>query len=422
VSVADPAPWPFGAARAAQHHHRVVHIFSARWSRWFADDDGRSHEVPALWAEAEDLRAIAAVHPGRSLASAFIGCGHLERQYDRVAARLPAIIGTPLRVDVPHRFACGHRDVPGDLLLVRLAGGQLSVCLSLEFDEPLSELPAALVFALEQGPGLALRVQAADASAAATNTILQTAVHHAVCCVEPLAQATAGTDRPRLLLASELHTMLFVREDDRSIHDDEALLQRLLGRVPSDVTTVGDSAILWPNEFNRWEDTIGAVRPGASLLGGQREPICRNAFVSALLLMGSASLLREARDEAYDVLDTVNDALKKPRHRWSIRGTDPFETEQARLAVLTIAVAFQVETHLDIRRVVSDAYLVDFHQCLATALAVPRSVETTTGATTRLEAAIRAAGVRSTTRNAFILTFVAGTVIGIASLLVALVH
>lgn len=407
---APGTPWPFGADRAADGFHRAVHVFSLHWARRTLS----GAEVPATWQEAEALRALAVEHRGCPLADAFVGHGHLERQYARVRNRMPTVIGRPMHVVVPHRVGEHMHDVHGELLLVRLAAGHLLLCVSLRLDLPLEALPEAFIAALEQGPNLELR--AGDDGP----TTLEAALHRVARSVDALDSATRAPDAPLLLLGSELHTILFVREGDETRVEDPELVQRLLGRVPDRVETRKDPAIQWPGEFNRWARTMGAVRPGASVLAGHGEAVAKNVLVSACLLVGSAALLREARDEAYEVLNEVNDMLAAPRHRWSLRGVAPFEVEQNRLAVATIAVAFQVETHLDIRRVVSDAYIADFHRVLSEALSIRRSVDATIAVAARLEAAIASFSARSAARNGFVLTFAVGGLIGLTTLAVDL--
>ncbi|WP_210492110.1 hypothetical protein [Patulibacter sp. SYSU D01012] len=409
-------PWPLDGTARDPRHHRVLHLFSARWSYPADATAGRPHETPAPWATAEALRKVAASHQGWSFADGFAGLGHLERQYARVRDRMPQVVGESIPVEIPG--ASSPDDGPSHVFLVRLADGQLSVCLSQCLGSPLDELPAVLIATLDGGPQLAMRVAGQPGV-----TTFQEAVHHAVSTIPPLRDATHDDRSPRLLIGSELHTMLFVREGDEDAlqADDGVLVRRLLGRVADDVTSLRDDAIVRPGEFNRFAGHVGAIRPGASLLAGHAEPVCRNALTSAALLVGAASLLREVRDEAYAILGDVNEDLAVPRHRWSATGSDPFQAQHARLAMIDITVAFQIETHLDIRRVVSDAYLVAFHDGLAGALDIPRSVQATHDTTARLESAIVAASTRLTTRNAFVISLLTASAFALAALVLQVI-
>jgi hypothetical protein len=391
-----------------------VHVFSTRWSRTV---DGR--ECPLPWREAENLRRLSTQGDARPLAKCFADFGHLARQYARVVDRMPAVIGEHRAVVVAHDIEGRAHDVHGHFFLVRLPSGHPLACLSLNVDVELSELPAALISALELGPELQLRV-ADEQPTTLHQTVNETASRIAGLRSALQSGDGAGGD-PRLLLSSEVHTMVFVRDGDDRLGHDEELVRRLLGRVREQESSVRDPAIVYPGEFNRGARTFGALRPGASVLAGHPEPVNRNALVSVLLLMGAASLLREARDEAYAVLDCVSENVQSPHHRWSLLAADPLEDEHARLAAVEIAVAFHVETHLDMRRVISDAYLVGFHQCLASSLAIPQSVEAIHSITGQLDAAIRAVASRSTTRNAYAITLLAAIVIGFLTVVVSIV-
>src|SRR3954453_3764865 len=103
-----------------------------------------------------------------------------------------------------------------------------------------------------------------------------------------------------------MHSLVLVDGDDRCLFPtagqrDEQLIARLVGRLDNDARDIADRSILWPNEFNKVAGTVGAVRPGASLIAGIDGFGAKNALVSTLLLMGATSLLREVRDEVYDV-------------------------------------------------------------------------------------------------------------------------
>ena len=418
------AAWPFDDVPAARDHHRVVHVFSTRWCRLGSE----GAERPVAWAEAQGLRAVASAKTGaeRPLAEAFRGFGHLERQYARVEERMPSVVGESLRVTVAHRE---HR-LAGDCFIVRLSSGHLLVCVSLGYGGSLRDLPDELVHALELGPKLPTNVEGEQAA-----LTLQECINDRIAWTRELRaqlRSEGGAAQPQLLLSSEMHSMIVVRGGDRtllrapraagwlpesmvSVTRDQLLVRRLLGRLRDDADSIRDPGIQWPGELNRGALTLGAVRPGASVLAGHEEPVYRNAFVSVLLLMGAAMLLREARDETYAVLDDVTERLRRDRHAGWWRGIDPLASEQTRLAFVQIAVAFHVETHLDIRRVISDAYLMDFHQCLAKALAIPQSVAAMHGVASRLDAAVRAAGQRATTRTYYVVSVaVAGLVGGLA--------
>lgn len=398
------------------------------------DDDDT--EQPVAWDEAQRLRDIAAARPGpeRPLAEAFGVSRHLSRQYARVASRMPAVVGNVLPVTVGHEA----RDLEGECFIVRLSSGHLLVCVSVAYDGSLRELPDVLIHALEEGPRLRTTVAGDTVSQSLQDTVNERIRWTRELRAE-LARGRSAHGPPQLLLSSEMHSMVLVREGDDTlvrapraagwlpesmvgVSRDQLLIRRLLGRLPDDADSIRDPSIQWPGELNRGSRTIGAVRPGASVLAGHEEPVYRNAFVSVLLLMGAATLLREARDETYAVLDGVADAIRSGRHRWSWRGLDPFATEQSRLALVQIAVAFHVETHLDIRRVISDAYLMDFHQCLAKALAIPQSVHAIQDVASRLESAIQTAGARSTTRTYYAVPLVVAAVLGALAIVVELLH
>lgn len=427
------AAWPIDDVPAARDHHRVVHVFSTRWCRLGANDA----ELPVTWEDAERLRKI--TPPGAPdpwpLARSFREWSpHLKRQYARVEERMPSIVGRPLAVTVGHRA----RQLEGHCFIARLSGGHLLICVSLAYDGPLRELPDEMIHALEEGPKLPVTIHG-DQHSVSLQECVNDRIDWASELRDELRRQAAADETPQLLLSSEMHSMVFVRDGDLTlvrapraanwlpesmvgVSRDQLLIRRLLGRLPGDADSIRDPGIQWPGELNRGARTVGAVRPGASVLAGHGEPVYRNAFVSLLLLMGSATLLREARDETWSVLTDVEEKIREDRHNSSWRGFDPYARDQTRLALVQIAVAFHVETHLDIRRVISDAYLSDFHRCTATALAIPQSVQAIQDVTSRLEAAVRTAGTRATNRTYYIVSILVAVIVGSLAIVVDLIQ
>jgi hypothetical protein len=405
--------WPFAGDVTRDGHHRVIHIWSTRW---------HSSGGPVGWTGAQGLRQVAQEPTDTSFAEVFDG--QLERQYRRVSERVPRLAGTPLPVRVAHRDDHGGEIwMEGHCFFAAMPSGHLLACLNLHYDGSLRELPSLLMDALVCGPEL-------NVDSGSKPNKLKRCVNEAMDRVHKV-KLDAGPGLPggedlALHLTSEMHSMVYACHGDDSLFDaqgtrDEELIRRLVGRLRNDDVCVKDDSIKWPNEFNKVKGTIGAVRPGASLIVGADPLASKNALVSTLLLMGAASLLREARDEVYAIQEETKTQIQADKAYFDPLARAPLGHELTRLAHVEIAVAFDVESHLDMRRLISDAMLVQWHGCFAETLAIPESVAALHQMAWHLTTAMKTVSERSTARNALILSALAALAAALAVVVTLLV-
>jgi hypothetical protein len=385
------------------------------WStRWYC-------ATPVRWSDAQDLRRLARQSDGSSLGDIFHD--QLHRQYQRVRDRVPELVGTAQRVQLGHYVDTDDEIwMDAECFVARLPSGHLLACVDVVHDGDLRELPSLLVDALRQGPGLCIR-RGED------RETLEHCLNHTIEWTRKLREQATDefdwSDGLELKVTSEMHSMIITAADDTDLFPasgerDEHLIGRLVGRLDNDAGVVRDRTVLWPNEFNKLDRTVGAIRPGASLIAGMDDSGVANALVSTLLLMGAASLLREVRDEVHSVQESATAQIQADvRFDW--RGRGPLADEITRLAHVQIAVALDVESHLDIRRMISDAKLVQWHSCLAEALAIPQSVTALHEMALHLGAAMQTVSQRSTARNAFIISALAAAFAALAVLVTVLI-
>lgn len=332
--------------------------------------------------------------------------GQLERQYQRVKERVPRLACLPDDVRVTSDGSAGVPwSMDGHCFLAVLPSGHILACLNLLYEGSLRELPSLLIETLQRGPGLQVkrgeRVGSLEDVVNGTLTRMRDLG-------ERLEQGHRPSDSPKLKLTSEMHSIVYVEDADaadvsRQGQPDDQLIARLTGRLENSGRRVEDRSILWPNEFNKVAGTLGAVRPGASLIVGSDESAEKNALISTLLLMGAASLLREVRDEVYAIQSSATKHLAADvRFDW--RGRGPLGEERMRLAHVEMAVALDIESYLDIRRIISDAKLVQWHACFSEALAIPQSVTALHEMGLHLGSAMQTVSDRSTARTAFIIS------------------
>lgn len=167
----------------------------------------------------------------------------------------------------------------------------------------------------------------------------------------------------------------------------EDIIQRVIYR--SDLPYRKEfSAIGYPPELNRRPETVAAVGPYVSVLGGQQDYLENSVFLSAVQAVASAARLREIRTAAYSAVETFR-AGERTRHGTQERRR-VLERLSDQLGDMELELSYSVEASADLGLLVPSLRVVGYHDALYEAMDLVAKAETVARMLRRLERAIHA--------------------------------
>ncbi|MEW9533596.1 hypothetical protein [Microbispora sp. NPDC049125] len=200
--------------------------------------------------------------------------------------------------------------------------------------------------------------------------------------VEALAAEVLGTAGEFL---PERHQIAFGPTLAAATCDD--IVQRVIYR--SDLPYRKEySAITYPSELNRRPDTVAAVGPYVSVLGGQQDYVENTVFLSAVQGVASAARLREIRSAAYSAVAAFRTGDRAHQATQARRKT--LERLSDQLGDMELDLSYSVEATADLGLLVPSLRVVGYHDALYAAMGLADKAETVARMLRRLERAIGA--------------------------------
>lgn len=335
-------------------------------------DRGRSetsHRVVCVYAT-----SLPTVHRGASVASLF--GPRFELHYRRVKTVMP-------RVLPPQDFRGDEVDLP----------------------DPLGDFPIesarAQVFAPVRGRLIvALTIEFSDASLRNAVPLLDVTCHeradlrlrgeHVVVAAYPRAAGKAAEG----LYEADVHQILMPARADRSLVDGNAeevhtLLQSLVVRQQDPISR--EPSYRRPPDLNMCKGEVAAIKSGVSVLRTDSLDVETAATVSAVQLLASMSELRRIRGAASKALTNFEQSRRKqPGRREEVAHRQSLGQLSERLEDLQLRLAFGVETYTNMRLLVPQHLVYQYHGALAESLDIPEGVAATERMLSRLHEVVGA--------------------------------
>ena len=194
-------------------------------------------------------------------------------------------------------------------------------------------------------------------------------------------ESALGPDFHQVLLVPQTHAAAFGPDP---LAED---VQRLVA-TKTDGVRPGFQSARMPRDVNRYFGTIGAVTPGASVLGGQDEHVQRACVVAAMQAIAALASVRGLFDRAYSEIAAYRVTL-------TTTGAVRLDRSQAaRLAeevrALQLNLSYEVESHQEVRLCVPMLPVEEFHAELSSCLGMSNASRTTSRMVERLAAALDA--------------------------------
>jgi hypothetical protein len=204
------------------------------------------------------------------------------------------------------------------------------------------------------------------------------------------ARATLPLGGDEDALGPDFHQVLLVPQSHAAEFGPDPLaedVQRLVA-TQTDGVRPGFQSARMPRDVNRYFGMIGAVTPGASVLGGQDEHTQRACFVAAMQAIAALGSVRGLFDRAYSEIAAYRVTL-------TTSGAARLDRSQAaRLAeevrALQLNLSYEVESHQEVRLCVPLLPVEEFHAELSNCLGMANASRTTSRMVERLAAALDA--------------------------------
>jgi hypothetical protein len=171
------------------------------------------------------------------------------------------------------------------------------------------------------------------------------------------------------------------------------LCQRYVSAASKDNRSQYLTAV-FPSEPNRYQGSVAAVTPGASLLGGQESHIRLSMVLAAAQALADVAALRAIHAVAHAALGRL------PTEEGKGRALRDLEYSAQVLRDLELDLGFNVEAQLSIRIRVPILPVEQFYACLLEALGVERSVDMTSAMLARLGKVLDARQAAAAARTA----------------------
>ncbi|WP_067184399.1 hypothetical protein [Microtetraspora niveoalba] len=291
----------------------------------------------------------------------YLRLGRLERHLAGAAAQMPRVVHL---IDLDHdRVAVRRWNHPRLLTAARL--WLLAV--------PSGQIVAVLGLDVRCGPGR-------------TVDLLEDCYHLDVRAdgraVEALAAEALGVEGDFL---PERHQIVFAPAISAARCDE--IVRRVVHR--GDLPRRGEfDTITYPAELNRRTETVAAVGPYVSILGGQREHVENLVFLSAVQGVAGAARLREIRSAAYSAVGTFRGRDREGQGTHARRET--LERLSDRLGDMELDLSYSVEATADLGMLVPSLPVAGYHDALYSVMGLVDKAETVARMLRRLERAIAA--------------------------------
>jgi hypothetical protein len=215
---------------------------------------------------------------------------------------------------------------------------------------------------------------------------------HVVVAAYPAAAAEA--EEP--LYEADVHQILMPARTDRSLIDgrDEdvhRLLQSLVVRQQDPINQ--EPSYRRPPDLNMCNGEVAAIKSGVSVLLTKTVDVETAATVSAVQLLASMSELRRIRRAASEALEEFEASRARApsgRRRDEVEHRESLAQLSGKLEELQLRLAFGVETYTNMRLLVPQHLVYQYHGVLAQSLDIPEGVAATERMLSRLHEVVGA--------------------------------
>jgi hypothetical protein len=219
-------------------------------------------------------------------------------------------------------------------------------------------------------------------------------------------------------LGLDFHHILLITSDQvtalRLEKDDEECRERAQGFVSAATRRSRQRYLTtrFPAEANRYEGTIAAVTPGASLVGGAEPAVQVSMAIAASQALVSLGALRDIQRHAYATLEeSRRQGVKRERRAWLRRAANDLEA-------LELDLSFTVEAQLDYRLVLPVLPVEQFHSELCASLGLASGARAASGMVNRLAHALESEYRGVNQRRADLLTAMGAGITGLSAIAV----
>jgi hypothetical protein len=210
------------------------------------------------------------------------------------------------------------------------------------------------------------------------------------------AYPDACGEAPEPLYEADVHQILMPARADRSLthgcdEDVQRLLQSLVVRAPD--PTNKEPSYRRPPDLNMCDGEVAAIKSGVSVLLTKTADVETAATVSAVQLLASMSELRRIRRDASEALEEFEASRNSEpsgRRRDELEHRESLTQLSGRLEELQLGLAFGVETYTNMRLLVPQHLVYQYHGALAQSLDMPEGVAATERMLSRLHEVVGA--------------------------------